>query len=62
MARRVTYKELKEVLEELDINPYEFWLVANRVEGWFPDIPERKSIKPTERIVKVILEGEEEKS
>lgn len=57
---KVHYKELKDALEMLDINPHEFWDVANRVKGQFPNLTERKG-EVNERIVKLILGGEDDK-
>ena len=55
----VSYQEIKDVLQILDINPITFWLIAgDRVTGWFQDMPERRVVA-TERMVNIILEGEE---
>lgn len=39
---KIHYGALQELLKHLGINPYEFMrLNEDKVEGWFPDLPDR---------------------
>ena len=39
----IHYEAFAELFKHLGINPYEFYkLSEGRVEGWFPDLPERE--------------------
>lgn len=57
----IHYSVLKELLKELGINPYDFWILSgDKVSGWFPDLPEREPIVSVDKLTHVLWEEEDD--
>lgn len=52
----VSYKEIKEVLKMLGVNPYELYVLDKKsYVGWFPNLPERKPTVNVNKLSNIIL-------
>jgi hypothetical protein len=52
----VSYKEIKDVLKMLGINPYELYVLDRKnFVGWFPDLPDRKPTVDVNKLANILL-------
>jgi len=50
------YKEIKELLKMVDVNPYELYILDKKsYTGWFPDLPERSPTVNVRQLSNIIL-------
>ena len=53
---RIQYREIREVLKMLGINPYELYVSSKEnYVGWFPDLPERKPSVNVTKLSNILL-------
>jgi len=53
---KLAYKEIKEVLKMLGINPYDLYILNKKnYVGWFPDLPGRKPTVNVNRLSNILL-------
>lgn len=58
---KLHYSAFQELFKELGINPYDFLIISgDKVQGWFPDLPDREPVASVDKLAHVIWEESEE--
>lgn len=54
---KIHYSVFKELFKTFGINPHDFWIISgDRLEGHFPNLPEREPLVSVDRLAHVLWE------